>query len=195
MQAKSLDLERRQVGWLQDMERILTLVRVQHMKQLFQFSGHQFIFTVIPTKQIKNNPVSSTFTDHFGPHGNSHSYASKPRFGSSLLHNRPSPNSAALSNSLLLSLVVLELTRLSQADSHLGSLVHLQSDGRWGLESSKFKTGAGQLRWLHHSPVWCLRWPEWLQCASGPLSPLLPLHMASLDFLTRCSLRVVWLLK
>lgn len=45
---------------MQDMERILTLVRVQHMKQLFQFSGHQFTFTVIPAKQTKNDPKSLT---------------------------------------------------------------------------------------------------------------------------------------
>ena len=42
------------------MERILTLVRVQHMKQLFQLSGHQFVFTIIPTKQTKNDPKSWT---------------------------------------------------------------------------------------------------------------------------------------
>lgn len=157
MQAKSLNSERRQVGWLQDMERILTLVRVQHMKQLFQFSGHQFTFTVIPAKQTKNDPKSLTTS---APVENSHSSAYESCFSSLLLHSRPSPNSGALNNSLLLPLVVLELTRLSQADSHLGSLMHLQSDGRWGLESSKFKTGAGQLRWLRHSPVWCLRWLE-----------------------------------
>ena len=143
-----------------DMERILTLVRVQHMKHIPVLRPSIHLHISLQLNRLKITPSQLHFHGPLQPHGNSHSYASQSRFRSSPLHNRASPNSEALSNSFLLSLVVLELTRLSQADSHLGSLVHLQSDGRWGLESSKFKTGAGQIRWLHRSPVWCLRWPE-----------------------------------
>lgn len=70
--------------------------------------------------------------DHFSPHGTSHSSAYKPCFSSLLLHNRPSPNSVALNNSLLLSLVVLVVLELTVPVSHLDSPVHLRSEGRWG---------------------------------------------------------------
>lgn len=117
-------------------------------------SNPQVIISFLTAITNRTDSSPPTFTDHFSPHGTSHSSVDKPCFTHLLRHNKPSPNSGALSSSSLSCLTVLELTRLCQAFSHLGfliphaSLMHV----RWqlGPDSSQVYSGAGHL--IPHVP-------------------------------------------
>lgn len=111
----------------------------------------------------------------------------KPWFTHLLLHNKPSPNSVAFNNSSLSCLTVLELTELCQAFPLSDFLIPHASllRVRWsmGPESSKV------LMALATSSLICLV-PQVVgnltrEHSNTSFYPQL-LHMARLDFLTRC---------